>query len=187
MDSVSAAHEPGALCQNWRINICDPWVTIHGEQLLNDSLRFVVDNDEPWAGLTYRSHHSKRMSYLEKSLPSRLCIILIILLISAACNGVEANASPSPTESPAATNAPPPTKTQEPSETPLPTETPSPSGVASPTEILVMVTGSTLTRVRDGMEMVHVPQEAFMVVELLPGYFQGAAGIIQYHAAFNDV
>ena len=33
----------------------------------------------------------------------------------------------------------------------------------------------------------EVPQEAFMVVELLPGYLQGAKGIVKYHAAFNDV
>jgi len=33
----------------------------------------------------------------------------------------------------------------------------------------------------------EVPQEAFMVLELVPGYLQGAKGIIKYHAAFNDV
>jgi len=33
----------------------------------------------------------------------------------------------------------------------------------------------------------EVPQEAFMVLELVPGYLQGAKGIIQYDAAFNDV
>jgi len=33
----------------------------------------------------------------------------------------------------------------------------------------------------------EVPPEAFMVVELQPGYLQGAKGIIQFHAAFNDV
>jgi len=32
----------------------------------------------------------------------------------------------------------------------------------------------------------ELPQEAFMVVELLPGYLQGAKGIVKYHAAFND-
>ncbi len=32
-----------------------------------------------------------------------------------------------------------------------------------------------------------VPPEVFMLVELVPGYLQGAKGIIQYHAAFNDM
>ncbi len=32
-----------------------------------------------------------------------------------------------------------------------------------------------------------VPEEVFMVIELVPGYLQGAQGIIKYHAAFNDV
>jgi putative acetyltransferase len=32
-----------------------------------------------------------------------------------------------------------------------------------------------------------VPQEAFMVIELIPGYLNGTQGIIKYHAAFNDV
>lgn len=31
-----------------------------------------------------------------------------------------------------------------------------------------------------------VPQEVFMVLELLPGYLQDAKGIIKFHAAFND-
>jgi putative acetyltransferase len=33
----------------------------------------------------------------------------------------------------------------------------------------------------------EVPQDAFMVKELQPGYLQGAQGIIQYHSAFKDV
>ncbi|MFZ2096949.1 MAG: N-acetyltransferase [Anaerolineales bacterium] len=32
-----------------------------------------------------------------------------------------------------------------------------------------------------------VPEEVFMVVELLPGYLQDAEGIIQYHKAFNGI
>jgi putative acetyltransferase len=32
-----------------------------------------------------------------------------------------------------------------------------------------------------------VPQDVFMVMELQPGYLRGATGIIQYHAAFNNV
>lgn len=32
-----------------------------------------------------------------------------------------------------------------------------------------------------------VPQDAFMVMELEPGYLTGAHGIIKYHPAFNDV
>jgi putative acetyltransferase len=32
-----------------------------------------------------------------------------------------------------------------------------------------------------------VPPEVFMIIELQPGYLQDAQGIIQYHAAFNDV
>jgi putative acetyltransferase len=32
-----------------------------------------------------------------------------------------------------------------------------------------------------------VPPEVFMVVELVPGYLQGAEGIIKFHPAFNDV
>jgi putative acetyltransferase len=33
----------------------------------------------------------------------------------------------------------------------------------------------------------EVPQDAFMVMELEPGYLTGAHGIIKYHPAFNDV
>ena len=33
----------------------------------------------------------------------------------------------------------------------------------------------------------EVPQEAFMVLELQPGYLQGAQGIIYFHPAFKDV
>jgi putative acetyltransferase len=32
-----------------------------------------------------------------------------------------------------------------------------------------------------------VPPEVFMILELQPGYLQGAKGIIQYHPAFKDV
>jgi putative acetyltransferase len=32
-----------------------------------------------------------------------------------------------------------------------------------------------------------VPQEVFMVIELLPSYLQGTSGIIKYHPAFNNV
>ncbi len=32
-----------------------------------------------------------------------------------------------------------------------------------------------------------VPPEAFMVMELIPGYLQGATGTIRYHPAFKDV
>jgi putative acetyltransferase len=32
-----------------------------------------------------------------------------------------------------------------------------------------------------------VPEEVFMVIELVPGYLQGAQGIIHYHPAFKDV
>jgi len=32
-----------------------------------------------------------------------------------------------------------------------------------------------------------VPDDVFMAIELLPGYLQGAQGIIKYHPAFNDV
>lgn len=33
----------------------------------------------------------------------------------------------------------------------------------------------------------EVPPEAFMVIELVPGYLRGAEGIIKYHPAFKDV
>jgi putative acetyltransferase len=33
----------------------------------------------------------------------------------------------------------------------------------------------------------EVPAEVFMVIELVPGYLQGAKGIIRYHPAFNNV
>ena len=33
----------------------------------------------------------------------------------------------------------------------------------------------------------EVPAEAFMVLEIVPGYLKGAEGIIHYHAAFNGV
>lgn len=32
-----------------------------------------------------------------------------------------------------------------------------------------------------------VPEEAFMVVELQPGFLQGVSGKIKYHSAFNDL
>jgi len=32
-----------------------------------------------------------------------------------------------------------------------------------------------------------VPEEAFMIIELKPGYLAGASGTIQYHQAFNSV
>jgi putative acetyltransferase len=32
-----------------------------------------------------------------------------------------------------------------------------------------------------------VPEDVFMVIELQPGYLQGASGIIKYHPAFNDI
>jgi putative acetyltransferase len=33
----------------------------------------------------------------------------------------------------------------------------------------------------------EVPQDAFMAMELQPGYLTGARGIVKYHPAFNDV
>jgi len=33
----------------------------------------------------------------------------------------------------------------------------------------------------------EVPEEAFMVAELQPGFLRGASGVIQYHAAFKNV
>ncbi len=33
----------------------------------------------------------------------------------------------------------------------------------------------------------EVPEDVFMVLELQPGYLQGASGTIQYHAAFSSV
>jgi putative acetyltransferase len=33
----------------------------------------------------------------------------------------------------------------------------------------------------------EVPQQAFMVFELQPGYLDGASGKVKYHAAFNNV
>lgn len=32
-----------------------------------------------------------------------------------------------------------------------------------------------------------VPEEAFMVIELTPGYLKGASGMIKFHPAFNNV
>ena len=32
-----------------------------------------------------------------------------------------------------------------------------------------------------------VPQDVFMVIQLLPSYLQGASGMIKYHPAFNNV
>ena len=32
-----------------------------------------------------------------------------------------------------------------------------------------------------------VPVDVFMLIEIIPGYLQGATGIIKYHPAFNDV
>ncbi|HET8761223.1 MAG TPA: hypothetical protein VFN94_09150 [Nitrospiria bacterium] len=31
------------------------------------------------------------------------------------------------------------------------------------------------------------PEEAFMVIELTPGYLRGAPGKVRYHTAFSDV
>ena len=45
---------------------------------------------------------------------------------------------------------------------------------------------STSTRFGIGCEY-DVPQEAFMVVELKPGYLDRASGKIKYHAAFSDI
>ena len=98
-----------------------------------------------------------------------------MLLISAACNGVDAKPSPPPKESPVATKIPPPTITLSSTETPLPTETiaptetlspterPSPTVVSSPTEIPFVVSGSTLRRLLDGMVMVYVPEGEFIM------------------------
>lgn len=33
----------------------------------------------------------------------------------------------------------------------------------------------------------EVPEEAFMVVELQPGFLRGASGTVKYHAGFNNV
>ncbi|MGH8607986.1 MAG: GNAT family N-acetyltransferase [Gammaproteobacteria bacterium] len=33
----------------------------------------------------------------------------------------------------------------------------------------------------------EVPEEVFMVLELLPGYLRGASGTIEYHAAFSNL
>ncbi len=33
----------------------------------------------------------------------------------------------------------------------------------------------------------NVPEDAFMVVELQPGYLSGAKGTVKYHSAFNNV
>jgi putative acetyltransferase len=33
----------------------------------------------------------------------------------------------------------------------------------------------------------QVPEEIFMVIELLPGYLDGASGVIKYHPAFNNI
>lgn len=33
----------------------------------------------------------------------------------------------------------------------------------------------------------EVPEEVFMVIELLPGYLRGASGTIKYHAAFSNL
>ena len=32
-----------------------------------------------------------------------------------------------------------------------------------------------------------VPEEAFMIVELKPGYLEGVSGKVKYHAAFSDL
>jgi predicted N-acetyltransferase YhbS len=33
----------------------------------------------------------------------------------------------------------------------------------------------------------EAPEEAFMLIELRPGYLRGARGIVRYHAAFKEV
>jgi putative acetyltransferase len=33
----------------------------------------------------------------------------------------------------------------------------------------------------------EAPQEAFMAIELQPGYLKGASGKVEYHAAFDEV
>jgi len=45
---------------------------------------------------------------------------------------------------------------------------------------------SPSTRFGIGCEY-EVPEEVFMVLELLPGYLRGASGTIKYHAAFSNV
>jgi putative acetyltransferase len=45
---------------------------------------------------------------------------------------------------------------------------------------------SPATRYSIGCEY-EAPEEAFMVVELQPGFLEGASGKIKYHSAFNDL
>jgi putative acetyltransferase len=45
-----------------------------------------------------------------------------------------------------------------------------------------------LPSVRYGIRSEYdVPEDVFMLIELQPGYLQGATGVIKYHSAFNDV
>ena len=80
---------------------------------------------------------------MKKNLHGQLCLIVMILLISLACNSVTATPSPTQTKPLVATKTSPPT------EPPLPAETPN-AGL-----------GNTYTRPADGMVMVYVPEGKF--------------------------
>jgi formylglycine-generating enzyme required for sulfatase activity len=86
---------------------------------------------------------------MKKSLHGQLCLIVLILWISLACNSITATPYPSPTEPPVATKIP------------LPTKAPSPTKGPAPTEPPVVGLGSTLTRPADEMVMVYVPEGEF--------------------------
>jgi len=131
------------------------------------------------------------MNDMIKKLQSHICWIVVLIGVLTACNGINVVSSQIPSELQTtnvtilSTESPTPTKTQQPTKTPSstvttsptkkpstsittsptktisPTEAPSPIVTVSPTESLVVVTGSTLTRVKDGMVMVNVPEGVF--------------------------
>jgi len=80
---------------------------------------------------------------MKKSLHGQLCLIVVILMTSFACNSITATPFPSPTKPPVAT------------------KTPSPTEAPSPTETPLVGLGYTLTRPADEMVMVYVPEGEF--------------------------
>ena len=90
---------------------------------------------------------------MNKRSPGWYCLLVVLLLLPAACSG-SAPTIPTPT-------APPPTQTALPSKTPLPTETPLPSETPFPTETPEGNMGSIWVRPKDGMKMVYVPKGVF--------------------------
>ena len=59
-------------------------------------------------------------------------------------------------------------------------------GGAAPYSYIPLIFLSWINRIFTKSEY-ELPDEVFMIVELAPGSLKKCAGMIKYHAAFNDV